>query len=113
VTVASNGDQGGRLVTAETAVRVPIVAGWLVDGRSRLQIYAAARDAWDLAPRSVDRLIQSARAEIVAAWDQQRPELTACLLSRYDAIYAAAMACGNHGAALGAVHGAVRLAKLI
>ena len=106
-------EPGSTLATAAAAVRVPTMAQWLIDGYSRMELYAMARDAWGIAPRSTDRVIAAARAALVASWDDvDRKEMVALLLLRLDAIYKAAMTRENHGAALGAINAAVRLAKL-
>ncbi len=114
MTATAGSEPGGGLAdaTAETIARASVVAGLLVDGLSRPEILAVARERWGLAPRSADRLIAHARAELVAAWGVQREQLLAVLLSRADRVYREAMACQNHGAALGAINAAARLAQL-
>ncbi len=99
-------------VTPQTLLRTQQVVRWLVEGYSRPEILQAAAEEWGLAQRTADRLIGLARAEIVAAWQVERPELTAVLLSRSDAVYRAAMACSNYHAAAAALAQQARLAKL-
>jgi hypothetical protein len=65
-----------------------------------------------LVVRSADRLIAAARAELVSQWQNERPELLVVLLARFDRVFREAMACQNHGAALGAVNAAARLGNL-
>lgn len=55
---------------------------------------------------------QQARAELREAWNLQREELLSVLLARTDRIYREAMACQNHGAALGALNTCARIAQL-
>lgn len=111
MTAATGSEPGGP--TAETLARSAEVLAWLVEGGlGRPEIHARARERWDLAPRSTDRLIAFARAELREAWNLQREELLSVLLSRCDRIYREAMACQNHGAALGAINSAARLAQL-
>ena len=110
MTAATGSEPGGP--TAETLARSAEVVAWLVDGLGRPEIHARARERWDLAPRSTDRLIAFARGELREAWNVQREELLSVLLSRCDRIYREALACGNHGAALGAINSAARLAQL-
>lgn len=111
----SGGNEPGRPLAGlpvETVARVPVVARWIVDGYSRPEMLQMAREQWGIATRNTDRLIAHARAELVAEWELQRPELLATLLSRTDRIYREAMAVSNHGAALGAVNTAARLGRL-
>jgi hypothetical protein len=54
----------------------------------------------------------AARDLLIAAWDLERKELLAQLLTQAQAVYQAAMNNGNHNAALGAVGLLARLAKL-
>ena len=114
MTATAGNEPGGGLAdaTVETVVRVTVVAGLLVDGAGRPEIVAEAKERWGLAPRSADRLIAAARAELVEAWALQREQLLAVLLSRTDRVYREAMAYQNHGAALGAINAAARLAQL-
>lgn len=97
---------------AETVARVPLVASWVVAGLSRHAIHERAREAWGIAPRTTDRLIAAARAELCAGWEVQRAEMVALLLERCDAAYAMAMDQRNPGAAVAALGTAARLAKL-
>jgi hypothetical protein len=114
MTASAGNDPGGGLAdaTAETIARAAVVAGLLVDGLSRPEIVAEARERWGLAPRSTDRLIAHARGQLREAWELEREQLLAVLLTRCDRIYREAMACANHGAALGAINAAARLAQL-
>lgn len=100
-------------VTAESAaVRVPQVCRWLVEGHSTGEIYDLAAGTWGIAPRSVDRLVAYARAELQRAWDLERPALVALLLTRCDLVFRMAVAQNNSGAAIAAISTAARLAKL-
>jgi hypothetical protein len=114
MTARTGEDNRGDLAeaNAETITRVPVVAGWIVDGNDRASMYVMAREAWGIAPRSVDRLIQQARRELVAGWHVQREELLAVLLARSEKVFAASMTSGNHGAAIAAINVLSRLARL-
>ncbi len=114
MTAATGSEPGGVIAphTTETLHRAQLVACWLTEGMPRAEIHREARERWGLATRSADRVIAAARAELIAGADQQREQLVALLLSRCDAIYRAAMATGNHGAALGALNTCARLAQL-
>ena len=106
---AECGNAGG---TPQTLLRTQQVVRWLVEGYSRTMILQAAAEQWGLAQRSADRLIGLARAEIVAAWELQRPEVTAVLLSRSDLVFRLAIEAGNLNAAVGAIAQTARLARL-
>lgn len=110
MTAATGSEPGGA--TAETLARSAEVLAWLVEGLGRPEIHARARERWDLAPRSADRLIAFARAELREAWNLQREELLSLLLSRCDRIFREAMATGNLGVGLGALNTCARLAQL-
>jgi hypothetical protein len=110
MTAATGSEPGGP--TAETLARSAEVLAWLVEGLGRPEIHARARERWGLAPRSTDRLIAHARGQLREAWSVQREELLSVLLSRCDRIYREAMACQNHGAALGALNTCARIAQL-
>ena len=114
MTAAAGSEPGGGIVphTTETLHRAQLVAVWLVEGMPRAEIHREARERWGLATRSADRVIAAARSELIAGADQQREQLVALLLTRTDQIFRKAMACGNHGAALGAINAAARLGKL-
>jgi hypothetical protein len=85
MTAATGSELGGP--TAETLARSAEVLAWLVEGLGRPEIHARARERWDLAPRSADRLIAFARGQLREAWSVQREELMALLLSRCDRIF--------------------------
>jgi hypothetical protein len=108
---ARDGSETGGL-TAQTLARIPIVAGWIVEGRGRREILDCARDEWAISVRQADRLIHHARAELVADWQVQRQELCAVLLARLDATYRQAAGQGNAGAAVAAVMATAKIAQL-
>ena len=108
---ARDGSETGGL-TAQTLARIPIVAGWIVEGRGRAEILDCAREEWGISIRQADRLIHHARAEMVAEWSVQRQELTAVLLARLDATYRTASGQNNPGAAVAAVMATAKLAQL-
>ena len=110
VTVAEAGADGGR--AAHCIARSQEVARWLVTGLSSGEAHQRARETWRISRRTADRLLVAARKELIAAWDIDRQDMTAMLLARLDAVFKAALAAGNHGAALGAVNAAARIAQL-
>jgi len=112
MTVAADGVEGGRGAVAHTVARAAVVAGWLTDGCSSAEVRQRARDQWGVSHRTADRLVAAGRAELVRGWDVQREEMIALLLSRLDTVFREAMAAKNHGAALGAVNSAAKLAQL-
>jgi hypothetical protein len=110
VTVAEVGADGGR--AAHSIARSQEVARWLVTGLSSGEAHQRARETWCISRRTADRLLVAARKELIAAWDIDRQDMTAMLLARLDAVFRAALAAGNHGAALGAINAAARIAQL-
>ena len=110
VTVAEVGADGGR--AAHSVARSQEVARWLVAGLSSGEAHQRARETWRISRRTADRLLVAARNELVADWDIDRRDLTAMLLARLDAVFQAALAAGNHGAALGAINAAARIAQM-
>lgn len=108
---ARDGSETGGL-TAQTLARIPIVAGWVVEGRGRREILDCAREEWGISIRQADRLIHHARAELVAEWSVQRQELTAVLLARLDREYRAASGQNNPGAAIAAIGMTAKIAQL-
>jgi hypothetical protein len=108
---AANGAKGVNLRPA-TMLRVGEVADWLIEGRSRREILQATAEQWNLSERQTERLLQAARQQIIDAWQLERPEMIATLLSRADEVYRKAMAAGAYNAAVGAIAQQARLAKL-
>jgi hypothetical protein len=43
---AANGGETGGVLTAQTLARLPIVVGWIVEGRGRREVIDSARDEW-------------------------------------------------------------------
>jgi len=109
--VAEVGADGGG-GAAHTLARSQQVARWLVEGCSTAEVHQRARESWGVSHRTADRLVAAARADLVRGWDVQRHEMIALLLSRLDTVFREAMAAKNHGAALGAVNSAAKLAQL-
>lgn len=111
--VAEAGADGGRGAAAHTLARAALVARWLVEGCSTAEVHQRARETWKVSHRTADRLVAAGRAELVRGWHVERTEMLALLLARLDSVFRAAMASGNHGAALGAVNSAAKLAKVL
>jgi hypothetical protein len=112
MTVAADGVEGGRGAVAHTVARAAVVAGWLTDGCSTAEVRQRARAQWGVSHRTADRLVAAGRAELIRGWDVERDEMIALLLSRLDRVFREAMEVKNHGAALGAVNAAAKLAQL-
>jgi hypothetical protein len=88
------------------------MAGWLVVGHGSTEVVRRAQDEWGISQRTAQRLLAAARADLVRGWNVERHEMIALLLSRLDTVFREAMAAKNHGAALGAINAAAKLAKL-
>ena len=112
MTAAQRESKGAPTPTPETLIKAAQVARWLVAGNGTAEVYDLAADAWGLARRQTDRLLQLARAEIREAWSLERPELIALLLSRSDLAFRMAVEDRNVAAAVGAVSQAAKLARL-
>ena len=105
-------DAEGGGGAAHTLARSQQVARWLVEGFSTAEVHHRARETWAVSHRTADRLVAAARAELIRGWDVERHEMIALLLSRLDTVFREAMAAKNHGAALGAINSAAKLAQL-
>lgn len=101
---------GGR--AAHTIARAQTVARWLTDGLSSAEAHQRARETWGVSRRTADRLLAAARAELVAGWDLERPQMTALLLARLDRVFRDALVSDNLNAALGAINAAARISRL-
>jgi hypothetical protein len=112
MTAAQGESKGGPTPTPETLIRAAQVARWLVAGNGTAEVYELAADSWGIAHRQTDRLLNLARAEIRAAWELERPELIALLLSRSDLAFRMAVEDRNVAAAVGAISQAAKLARL-
>jgi hypothetical protein len=112
VTAAQCESKGGPTPTPETLIRAAQVARWLVAGNGTAEVYGLAAVTWGVAHRQTDRLLNLARAEIRAAWELERPELIALLLSRADLAFRMAVEDRNVAAAVGAISQAAKLARL-
>jgi hypothetical protein len=88
------------------------MAGWLVVVHGSTEVVRRAQDEWGISPRTAQRLLAAARADLVRGWNVERHEMIALLLSMLDTVFREAMAAKNHGAALGAINAAAKLAKL-
>jgi len=83
----------------------------LVEGCSTAEVHQHAREVWGVSHRTADRLVAAALAELIRGWDVERHEMIALLLSRLGTVFREAMAAKNHGAAMGAVNAAAKLAQ--
>ena len=57
-------------------------------------------------------MVAAARADMGRGWHIQRHEMIALSLARLDTVFRQAMEAKNHGAAMGAVKSAAKLAQL-
>ena len=113
MTVAVDGAEGGRGAVAHNVARAAVVAGWLTDGCSTAEVRQRARAQWGVSHRTADRLVAAGRAELIRGWDVERDQMLALLLSRFDAVFKAAMLTGNHNAAVAALNAQAKLAKVL
>jgi hypothetical protein len=114
MTVAADGVNGvGGAVVAHNVTRVAEVAGWLVVGLNSTDVVQRAQAEWGISERTAQRLLASARQELVAGWHVERTEMLALLLARLDSVFREAMEAKNHGAALGCLNAQAKLAKVL
>lgn len=113
MSVAESGAEPVR-GAAHVLARSQRVASWLaVEGLSAGEAHQRARAEWGLSRRSADRLLAAGRRELMAGWDIERDQMLALLLSRFDAVFKAAMLAGNHNAAVAALNAQAKLAKVL
>lgn len=110
--VAEGGAERGR-GAAHNIARSQQVARWLSAGCSTAEVHQQARETWGVSHRTADRLVAAGRAELMAGWDIERDQMLALLLSRFDAVFKAAMLTGNHNAAVAALNAQAKLAKVL
>ena len=114
MTVADVGADGYRgAPAAHTLARSQLIARWLTEGFSTAEVHHRARETWKVSHRTADRLLQAGRRELMAGWDIERDQMLALLLSRFDAVFKAAMVSGNHNAAVAALNAQAKLAKVL
>lgn len=103
-----------RPMKHEHEARVQTVADMLATGSRRSSILQFAADTWGVSVRTADTYIAHARALIRSDWDSvARDQMAAEILSRYATLEQKARETDQLHVALGAIHGAARLAKLI
>jgi hypothetical protein len=84
----------------------------IATGATRSAVLEHARDCWGVSPRSADRLLAAARAQIRADWEVERPELAAELLSGLSDLQQQARERGDLGVALACINCTAKLAGL-
>lgn len=99
--------------TSITEVRAAVVERLLMTGATRSDVLAHARQEWDLAPRSADRLLALARQRAMASWDLERRDMAALTLAQLASLQQEARARGDLNVALGAINSAARLCGLL
>ena len=109
---AVNGNETGGVLTAQTLARLPIVTGWIVEGRGRREVIDCCREEFGISERQAHRLIALARAELRQEWSVERADLVATLLARLDREYRAASGQNNPGAAIAAIGMTAKIAQL-
>lgn len=109
--MAEHGDATGA-PTAETQARAAQAVRWLIAGNGTREVYDLAHDAWGVSTRQSDRYLALARQMLIDAWEVERLELTALLLSRADAVFRLAMSQNNSGAACAALGFIAKAARL-
>lgn len=99
---------------ATLAIRAQTFAKMLARGATRSDCIRHASETWGVGERTAERYIASARDLIKADWSNVgREQMAAEILSRYATLEQKARETDQLHVALGAIHGAARLAKLI
>ena len=95
-------------------LRVEEVAERLTRGYTRSTLLRYCADKWGVSSRQVDNYIRDARIILKADWkDMERDQMVAEVLSQYNSLQVEAREKGQLAVALGCIHGAAKVAKLI
>lgn len=97
---------------ATTEARSIHVEKMLMDGATRADIVAFAKREYNISERCADSLLAIARKRIVDAWNIERPQLVAELLSQYMTLQAEARRSGQLSVALGCLNAVAKVARL-
>lgn len=92
--------------------RLAAIGALLLHGASRREVLELTA-TWGISTRSADRLLAAARAQIVADWEIERPQLTAELLGQLSTLEQQAREVGALGVALACINARARLAGLL
>lgn len=101
-----------RATAAALDARVASIVRLIATGATRSSVLEHCAICWGLAPRSADRLLAAARAQIRADWEVERPELAAELLSALSEMQQEARESGDLGVALACINSTAKLAGL-
>lgn len=99
--------------TSITEARTAEVERLLLEGAGRAAVLLHARQEWNLAPRSADRLLALARERIRAGWEVERRDVVALILSQLATLQQQARERDNLAVALGCINATARLCGLI
>lgn len=103
-----------RSSSATVAIRAQTFAQMIAQGSTRRDCLRYATETWGVSERTVDSYMAAARDLIKADWSNvAREQMAAEILSRYATLEQKARETDQLHVALGAIHGAARLAKLI
>lgn len=103
-----------RTSAGEFEIRCQKIAGLIANGASRAHCLRYAAEQWGAKPRTVDGYMKRAKEMIRENWSSvTREEMLAQVLSQYASLQVQARQCGQLHVALGAIHGAARVAQLI
>jgi predicted transcriptional regulator len=95
-------------------LRVEEVAERLTRGYTRSTLLRYCADKWGVSPRQVDNYIRDARILLKEDWNEmERDQMIAEVLCQYNSLQVEARERGQLAVALGCIHGAAKVAKLI
>jgi hypothetical protein len=103
-----------KSTAAHKNLRVEEVARLLTRGYTRSSIVPIAANKWGVGPRQTETYIREARIILKEDWkDMERDQMIAEVLSQYNSLQVEAREKGQLAVALGCIHGAAKVAKLI
>lgn len=97
---------------AESVLRVREFVRIISNGGRRSDCLKYAKENWGVGDSTVDTYLKTAREQMKADWDIERPQMVADLLSQCSTLQMEARAKGHYHIALGAINTAAKLAQL-
>jgi len=101
-----------RATAAALEARTASIVRLIATGATRSAVLEHCAIYWGVSPRSADRLLAAARAQIRADWQVERPALAAELLSALSEMQQEARESGDLATALRCIDATAKLAGL-
>lgn len=103
--------KGSNLIDIDQRIR--FLAEIIAKGGRRSDCVQYAAETWGVSERTCDSYLVTAREQLKADWDLQRPQMIADLLSQCSTLQREARAAQQYHIALGCINTAAKLAKLV